>query len=59
MLSLPSFSRVHVVPLGHTKRLHLIRHGEAFSNVYGEVDRSAYKSMQFFDSDLSPRGWAQ
>ena len=51
--------RFFLQPLRHTKTLYLIRHGEGYHNLYGEKDRSAYRSEQFADAHLTPLGWDQ
>ena len=49
--------RFFLAPLRHTKTLYLIRHGEGYHNLFGEVDRAMYASEKFFDSHLTPKGW--
>lgn len=39
--------------------LHLIRHGEGFHNVAGHKDPEMYKSFEFEDAHLTPKGWQQ
>ena len=51
--------RFFLAPLRHTKTLYLIRHGEGYHNLFGEKDHEAYKSEQFFDAHLDPKGWLQ
>jgi hypothetical protein len=51
--------RFFLAPLRHTKTLYLIRHGEGYHNLFGEVDRAMYASEKFFDSHLTPKGWEQ
>ncbi|KAF5825880.1 histidine phosphatase superfamily [Dunaliella salina] len=59
MLSISSGQQLSVLPLNYTKTIHFVRHGEAMSNVHGEKDRAQYKSPEWFDADLSEKGWAQ
>lgn len=51
--------RFFIAPLRHTKTLYLIRHGEGYHNLFGEMDRTQYGSEQFFDAHLTPKGWVQ
>ena len=50
--------RFFLQPLRHTKTLYRDpHHGEGYHNLYGEKDRSAYRSEQFADAHLTPLGW--
>lgn len=51
--------RLTVLPMGHTKVLHLIRHGEGFHNVAGGADPAAYRHWDWEDAHLTPAGWEQ
>jgi len=42
-----------------TQTIHLIRHGQGFHNVAGEVNSEAYKSDKFEDAHLTVLGWEQ
>lgn len=42
-----------------SKVVHLIRHGQAFHNVAGAVDREAFKSYEYEDANLTAIGWQQ
>eukprot|EP00195_Chlamydomonas_chlamydogama_P015983 CAMPEP_0202911318 /NCGR_PEP_ID=MMETSP1392-20130828/54635_1 /ASSEMBLY_ACC=CAM_ASM_000868 /TAXON_ID=225041 /ORGANISM="Chlamydomonas chlamydogama, Strain SAG 11-48b" /LENGTH=209 /DNA_ID=CAMNT_0049601783 /DNA_START=221 /DNA_END=847 /DNA_ORIENTATION=+ len=47
------------VPHSEARVLHLIRHGEGFHNVAGEVNEEFYKLEQYRDAHLTERGWKQ
>eukprot|EP00850_Spirogloea_muscicola_P023171 SM000334S12540 [mRNA] locus=s334:51136:53698:- [translate_table: standard] len=46
-------------PAHATKSIHLIRHGQGYHNVAGEMDYGAYMSAEYFDAALTPMGWQQ
>ncbi|KAL3698924.1 hypothetical protein R1sor_016946 [Riccia sorocarpa] len=46
-------------PLQRSKNIYLVRHGQGFHNVAGEMDFGAYMSPEFFDASLTSRGWQQ
>jgi hypothetical protein len=39
--------RFFIAPLRHTKTLYLIRHGEGYHNLFGEVDREMCVNVTF------------
>jgi hypothetical protein len=51
--------KLSMVPAVATKKLYLVRHGEAWSNVHGHKDHSQYMNEAWFDASLSPAGWRQ
>ncbi|KAJ9175777.1 hypothetical protein P3X46_014294 [Hevea brasiliensis] len=48
-----------LIPLGHSKIIHLVRHAQANHNVAGKKDLGALLSPEFFDAQLSPLGLEQ
>ena len=46
-------------PLRHTKTVYLIRHGEGYHNVAGEIDHDLYRSELYADAHLTRKGWEQ
>lgn len=46
-------------PLQRCKVVYLVRHGQGFHNVAGEVDYKQYESMEHFDASLTAQGWKQ
>ena len=51
--------RLTVLPMRHTKVLHLIRHGQGYHNVAGGADPVAYRHWDWEDAHLTPAGWQQ
>jgi hypothetical protein len=50
---------IRALPAGFVKTVHFVRHGQAWSNVYGEVDHDQYNNEAWFDASLSVKGWQQ
>lgn len=48
-----------LLPLRHSKIIHLVRHGQGFHNVAGEVTQELYCDETYFDAHLTARGWQQ
>ncbi|XP_021617520.1 phosphoglycerate mutase-like protein 1 isoform X2 [Manihot esculenta] len=48
-----------LIPLGHSKIIHLVRHAQANHNVAGKKDHDALLSPEFFDASLSSLGLEQ
>jgi broad specificity phosphatase PhoE len=54
-----SFPEASLYPLHRCKVIHVVRHGQGFHNVAGELDYDKYMSWEFEDADLTPLGWQQ
>lgn len=48
-----------LLPLRHNKIVHLVRHGQGFHNVAGELTEDLYRDEMYFDAQLTARGWKQ
>lgn len=46
-------------PLHRCKIIHVVRHGQGFHNVAGNVDLKNYESWDFVDASLTELGWQQ
>ena len=43
----------------HRQVVHLIRHGQGYHNVVGEMDERNYASWEHEDAHLTEKGWSQ
>lgn len=50
---------VSLFPLHRSKVIHLVRHGQGFHNVAGEIDYKNYLSAEYLDASLTDLGWQQ
>lgn len=48
-----------LLPIRHTKIVHLVRHGQGYHNVAGEAQENLYKSWDYEDAHLTEKGWQQ
>ncbi|CAM6121506.1 unnamed protein product [Calypogeia fissa] len=53
----PSYPSAY--PLHRSKIIHIVRHGQGYHNVQGEIDRLSYLSYDYLDASLTPKGWQQ
>lgn len=56
--SVESFG-VAMYPVHRSKVIHIVRHGQGFHNVAGDVDHMAYMSWDYLDASLTQMGWTQ
>jgi len=54
----PSFG-YSMYPVHRCKTIHIVRHGQGYHNVAGELDRANYMSWEFEDAALTDLGWQQ
>lgn len=50
---------VSMYPLHRSKVIHIVRHGQGFHNVAGELDHANYMSWDYADASLTELGWQQ
>jgi broad specificity phosphatase PhoE len=50
---------VAMYPQHRTKTIHIVRHGQGFHNVAGELDHASYLSWDYADASLTSLGWQQ
>lgn len=50
---------VSMYPVHRSKVIHIVRHGQGYHNVAGELDHSSYMSWDFADASLTDLGWQQ
>lgn len=50
---------VSMYPVHRSKVIHIVRHGQGFHNVAGEVDHANYMSWDYLDASLTDLGWQQ
>eukprot|EP00246_Nothoceros_aenigmaticus_P001577 TRINITY_DN12078_c0_g1_i1.p1 TRINITY_DN12078_c0_g1~~TRINITY_DN12078_c0_g1_i1.p1 ORF type:complete len:287 (+),score=40.21 TRINITY_DN12078_c0_g1_i1:159-1019(+) len=50
---------MYMYPLHRCKVVYLVRHGQGFHNVAGELDHQQYQSEEHFDASLTGQGWKQ
>lgn len=55
----PESFGVSMYPVHRTKVIHIVRHGQGFHNVAGEVDHANYMSWDYADASLTGLGWQQ
>lgn len=54
-----SFAEPSMYPLHRCKIIHVVRHGQGYHNVAGNVDLKNYESWDFVDASLTELGWRQ
>ncbi|KAG0622192.1 hypothetical protein M758_3G078500 [Ceratodon purpureus] len=55
----PEAFAVSMFPVHRSKVIHIVRHGQGFHNVAGEVDHASYTSWDYADASLTDLGWQQ
>lgn len=50
---------VSMYPVHRSKVIHIVRHGQGYHNVAGEVDHLSYMSWDYLDASLTELGWQQ
>lgn len=56
--SVESFG-VAMYPVHRSKVIHIVRHGQGYHNVAGEVEHASYMSWEYLDASLTEMGWTQ
>lgn len=59
MAAASSFAEPSMYPLHRCKIIHVVRHGQGFHNVAGDIDRKNYESWDYQDASLTELGWQQ
>jgi broad specificity phosphatase PhoE len=55
----PEAFGVSMYPMHRSKVIHIVRHGQGYHNVAGELDHANYMSWEYADASLTDLGWLQ